>query len=177
MSQQYALPKHAALLVVMTEKKNADSEIWSGIGGLAGAAIHPLALGNVRIIRSMLDEHEQLKRISIIGVGGVFDRGGYTRMLAVGAEAVGLGTGLGKEGIGVFPKILKDVEKMDEEMEAIQDEECLFSTKRARLNNYPATDIQVPPRRDELHPQLQNDRNAYHGIPQQLSDANVELAA
>ncbi len=96
----------------MTEKRNADSEGYSGIGGLAGAALHPLALGNVRIVRSMLDEYEQLKLISVIGVGGVFDRGSYRRMLAVGADAVAVGTGLGNEGIGVFPKILKDVERL-----------------------------------------------------------------
>lgn len=112
MSQQYAFPRHASLLVTLTERWNADTQIHSGIGGLAGAALHPLALGNVRIIRSMLDEYAQLKRISVIGVGGVFDRGGYRRMLAVGADAVAVGTGLGNEGIGVFPKILKDVERL-----------------------------------------------------------------
>jgi len=112
LSQQYAFLRHASLLVALTEKRNADSEVYSGIGGLAGAALHPLALGNVRIVRSMLDEYEQLKPISVIGVGGVFDRGGYRRMLAVGADAVAVGTGLGNEGIGVFPKILKDVERL-----------------------------------------------------------------
>ena len=105
-------PRACLFAHALTERRNADSEIYSGIGGLAGAALHPLALGNVRTVRSMLNEHEQLKRISVIGVGGVFDRGGYKRMLAVGADAVGVGTGLGNEGIGVFPKILRDAEKL-----------------------------------------------------------------
>ena len=77
----------------------------SGIGGLAGSSLHPLALGNVATLRRMLDTHEELKRIEIIGVGGVSDAAGYKRMRAVGAAAVGVGTALGIEGVGVFEKI------------------------------------------------------------------------
>lgn len=79
----------------------------TGIGGLAGAALHPLALGNVATLRSMLDEHDELRHIEIIGVGGVSDRAGYERMKSAGAAAVGLATALGAEGVGVFEKILK----------------------------------------------------------------------
>ena len=83
---------------------SADS---SGLGGLAGAALHPLALGNVRKIGQMLDAHEELKHIAIIGVGGVSDAAGYKRMRSVGADAVAVGTALGNEGVAVFEKIIK----------------------------------------------------------------------
>ena len=79
----------------------------SGIGGLAGDALHPLALGNVKTIRESLDKSpfENLKKIAVIGVGGVSDAGGFRRMRRVGAMAVGVGTALGREGVKVFEKI------------------------------------------------------------------------
>ena len=78
----------------------------SGIGGLAGPALHALSLGNVRKFRSMLDAEPSLRDISIIGVGGVHDHASYKRMLAAGADAVGVATALGIEGADVFAKIL-----------------------------------------------------------------------
>lgn len=78
----------------------------TGMGGLAGAPLHPLALGNVCTLRRMLDERgEKLRHIRIIGVGGVLDAEGYRRMRAVGAYAVGVGTGLGLKGVGIFGEI------------------------------------------------------------------------
>lgn len=77
-----------------------------GIGGMAGAPLHPLALGNVKTIRGMLDGYENLKGVEVIGVGGVSDRGGFERMRAVGAKVVGVGTALGREGVEVFGKIV-----------------------------------------------------------------------
>ncbi|MCJ1474711.1 dihydroorotate dehydrogenase [Lambiella insularis] len=74
----------------------------SGVGGLAGAALHPLALGNVLTIKRMLNEHVALKDITIIGVGGVSDCAGFDRMMAAGASAVGVGTALGTHGVVVF---------------------------------------------------------------------------
>ncbi|KXT06518.1 hypothetical protein AC578_6091 [Pseudocercospora eumusae] len=82
-----------------------------GIGGMAGAPIHPLALGNVKTIRAMLDQHEQLQGIDIIGIGGVSDGAGFRRMRAVGAKVVGVGTALGCEGVAVFEKILGGASK------------------------------------------------------------------
>ena len=77
-----------------------------GIGGMAGAPLHPLALGNVATIRRMLDQYpEALGHVQIIGVGGVLDAGGYRRMRAAGASAVGIGTGLGLDGVRVFEDI------------------------------------------------------------------------
>jgi dihydroorotate dehydrogenase (fumarate) len=82
------------------------SEAGTGIGGLAGAALHPLALGNVATLRSVLDQREETKDVMIIGVGGVYDQGGFERMRKVGAGAVAVATALGREGVGVFEKIL-----------------------------------------------------------------------
>ncbi|KAM0723005.1 hypothetical protein Q7P37_001203 [Cladosporium fusiforme] len=79
-----------------------------GIGGMAGAPLHPLALGNVKTLRFMLDQHEELKGIDIIGVGGVSDRAGFERMRAVGAKVVGVGTALGRDGVDVFESISKE---------------------------------------------------------------------
>ncbi|KXT13235.1 hypothetical protein AC579_1744 [Pseudocercospora musae] len=79
-----------------------------GIGGMAGAPIHPLASGNVKTIRRMLDDHEQLQGIDIIGIGGVSDDAGFQRLRAVGANVVAVGTALGCEGVAVFEKILGD---------------------------------------------------------------------
>ncbi|MCJ1275729.1 dihydroorotate dehydrogenase [Puttea exsequens] len=83
-----------------------NSSNGSGIGGLAGAALHPIALGNVKVLRGMLDLYEELKGVEIIGVGGVGDRGGFESMTTVGAAAVGVGSALGAEGVGVFERIL-----------------------------------------------------------------------
>ncbi|KAL1306913.1 hypothetical protein AAFC00_005556 [Neodothiora populina] len=78
----------------------------AGVGGMAGAPLHPLALGNVKTIRALLDEHESLKMVDIIGVGGVGDKAGFDRMMSVGAKLVGVGTALGREGVKVFDHIL-----------------------------------------------------------------------
>ncbi|OTB07067.1 hypothetical protein M426DRAFT_9142 [Hypoxylon sp. CI-4A] len=77
----------------------------SGIGGMAGAPLHPLALGNVRTLRRMLDASAATRHIQIIGVGGVADAAGYKRMRSVGADVVGVGTALGRRGVAVFGEI------------------------------------------------------------------------
>ncbi|KAF2263978.1 FMN-linked oxidoreductase [Lojkania enalia] len=82
-----------------------NSANGTGIGGLAGAPLHPLALGNVYTIKSMLFQHNELDHIHIIGVGGVDDVEGFLRMRAVGASAVGVGTALGRKGVKVFEEI------------------------------------------------------------------------
>ncbi|MCJ1339449.1 dihydroorotate dehydrogenase [Bachmanniomyces sp. S44760] len=91
-----------------------NSANGEGIGGLAGAALHPLALGNVRTIRKMLDkENELLRQIEIIGVGGVSDGAGYRRMRAAGASVVAMATALGSEGVGVFERIMGEIREME----------------------------------------------------------------
>lgn len=82
-----------------------------GIGGLAGEALHPLALGNVKTIRDMLDKSnfKDVRNIKIIGIGGVSDAAGWNRMMTVGATAVGVGTALGRKGVGIFEEIAMGV--------------------------------------------------------------------
>ena len=93
-------PKNATYIPTLS------SASGQGIGGLAGAPLHPLALGNVKTLRILLDSHEELRGVQIIGVGGVGDPEGFARMRAVGASVVGVGTALGREGTAVFGKIL-----------------------------------------------------------------------
>ncbi|KAF2430550.1 FMN-linked oxidoreductase [Tothia fuscella] len=76
-----------------------------GIGGMAGTPLHPLALGNVKLLRKMFDSEEKLKEVTVIGIGGVSDRAGFERMMSVGAEVVGVGTALGRVGVRVFEEI------------------------------------------------------------------------
>ncbi|EPE05975.1 dihydroorotate oxidase [Ophiostoma piceae UAMH 11346] len=97
--------------LVMTFKETGHTAALpnGGIGGMAGAPLHPLALGNVATLRRMLDADEdkaKLGHIRIIGAGGVSDAAGYGRMKQVGSYAVGVGTGLGVYGVDVFGKIL-----------------------------------------------------------------------
>ena len=75
-----------------------------GMGGMGGAAIHPLALGNVLSLRRALDG-AGMAHVDVIGVGGVADRRGFLRMRCAGAAAVALATALGRDGLGVFAAI------------------------------------------------------------------------
>lgn len=83
-----------------------------GLGGLAGPAIHPLALGNVSTVRRLLDESGLVDKIDIIGVGGVSDTAGYKRMRAAGAKVVAVATALGKQGVQIFDEILRPTAKL-----------------------------------------------------------------
>ncbi|KAI0446244.1 FMN-linked oxidoreductase [Xylaria telfairii] len=76
-----------------------------GIGGLAGAPLHPLALGNVATLRRLLDADSATRHVVLLGIGGVADADGFRRMRAVGAAAVGVGTALGSRGVRVFGEI------------------------------------------------------------------------
>ncbi|KAF4457225.1 hypothetical protein F53441_789 [Fusarium austroafricanum] len=100
-------------LILKDEDNQPDPQLpGTGVGGMAGPPLHPLALGNVSTLRKMLDQVPELSHIRIIGVGGVRDGDGYRRMRAVGAYAVAVGTGLGKQGPGVFEGIEKDLKGM-----------------------------------------------------------------
>ncbi|KAH8821869.1 hypothetical protein F5884DRAFT_104905 [Xylogone sp. PMI_703] len=80
-----------------------------GTGGMAGDALHPLALGNVKTLRHLLDQSKwsHVRKLAIIGIGGVKDSAGYKRMTSVGADYVGVGTALGREGVVVFDSIMQ----------------------------------------------------------------------
>lgn len=92
-------------LVLHGEKAVLNSEVGTGVGGMAGTPIHALSLGNVYTLRQMFDQHPALKSLQIIGVGGVNDAAGFKRMQSVGADFVGLATALGVKGISVFKEI------------------------------------------------------------------------
>jgi dihydroorotate dehydrogenase (fumarate) len=80
-----------------------------GIGGMAGAPLHPLALGNVATLRRLLGATPETKHVALLGIGGVGDAEGYKRMRSVGASAVGVGTALGIKGLEVFEEIERGV--------------------------------------------------------------------
>ncbi|KAK7903168.1 dihydroorotate dehydrogenase [Exophiala xenobiotica] len=84
-----------------------NSESGTGIGGVAGAALHPLALGNVATFHELLNRQPETKGLAIIGVGGVEDKAGFERMRKVGAHAVACASALGRYGVAVFEKITK----------------------------------------------------------------------
>lgn len=108
------------------------SNEYTGFGGLAGAALHPLALGeqvnevilmaqreltiivgqfglsgNVRRHRTLLDasHYGAIRAIRIIGAGGVDSQLAAQRMLAAGADLVGVATALGQRGPQIFADI------------------------------------------------------------------------
>lgn len=76
------------------------------LGGLAGEALHPLALGNVyrfsQILKGLEKERPFASRIKIIGVGGVTSKEARDRMTRAGAGAVACATLFGKEGVKAF---------------------------------------------------------------------------
>ncbi|KAI1750788.1 hypothetical protein F4782DRAFT_233556 [Xylaria castorea] len=101
----------SCLLLLSESESEGESTPFSpalpgpGIGGLAGAPLHPLALGNVATLRRMLDADPATRHVVVLGIGGVADAEGYGRMRSVGAAAVGVGTALGIKGLGVFGEI------------------------------------------------------------------------
>ncbi|KAF2196540.1 FMN-linked oxidoreductase [Delitschia confertaspora ATCC 74209] len=105
-----------SLLLTPTTESNTpvyhhtlNSSNGTGIGGMAGAPLHPLALGNVYTLKGLLFQYPEMENVQIIGVGGVEDAEGFKRMRAVGAAAVGVGTALGRRGMGVFGEIGRGV--------------------------------------------------------------------
>ncbi|KAG6814428.1 hypothetical protein H0H92_007431 [Tricholoma furcatifolium] len=76
----------------------------TGLGGLAGDALHALALGNVYTFSQLLCEpqNSSLGGVAVIGVGGVTSPAAAERMRQAGATVVGCATLLGKEGVKAF---------------------------------------------------------------------------
>lgn len=86
----------------------------TGLGGLAGDALHALALGNVYTFSQLLDKANKedpaspFGQVMIIGAGGVTSKEARGRMLQAGAVVVGCATLLGKEGVRAFEILSKD---------------------------------------------------------------------
>ncbi|KAI1154569.1 hypothetical protein F4825DRAFT_161686 [Nemania diffusa] len=95
----------SCLLLTEGEGESESGEVPLGIGGVAGAPLHPLALGNVATLRRLLDAAPETAHVAVLGIGGVADAAGYRRMRRVGAAAVGVGTALGIKGLGFFGEI------------------------------------------------------------------------
>jgi len=72
------------------------------VGGVTGPALRPIAL------RCVYDIFEAVK-IPIIGVGGISTGRHALEMIMVGAAAVGIGSGVYYEGIGVFKKVCREM--------------------------------------------------------------------
>ncbi|KAI8983341.1 hypothetical protein BD414DRAFT_490631 [Trametes punicea] len=74
------------------------------LGGLGGESLHPIALGNVYTFSRMLAAHPDpaIRRIRVIGIGGVTSAAAAARMRAAGASVVGCATLLGREGVKAF---------------------------------------------------------------------------
>ncbi|KAF7327884.1 DHO-dh domain-containing protein [Mycena kentingensis (nom. inval.)] len=83
----------------------AEFAVPTALGGLAGDALHPLALGNVRSFAHALasdGESGGLNDVVIFGIGGVTSAAAAERMRKAGAQVVGCATLLGKEGVRAF---------------------------------------------------------------------------
>ncbi|PBK70313.1 FMN-linked oxidoreductase [Armillaria solidipes] len=91
----------------------SEFAVPTGLGGLAGEALHALSLGNVFTFHKLLHtdrpkEYDGLEKIVIIGVGGVTSKQAVERMNRAGAEVVGCATLLGKEGVKAFQILSKE---------------------------------------------------------------------
>jgi dihydroorotate dehydrogenase (fumarate) len=83
----------------------------NGFGGMAGPAVLPMALGQVRQFRDLLNED-----IKIIGVGGVSSGDDMRKMLRYGADFVQVVSAYyKKEDLGVFNHIAAEFMELVEE--------------------------------------------------------------
>jgi len=92
--------------------QTVDFAVPTGLGGLAGESLHPLALGNVysfkQLILSPEAEESGLNGLKIIGVGGITSKKAADSMKRVGADVIACATLLGREGIRAFEILGKD---------------------------------------------------------------------
>jgi len=72
------------------------------MGGVTGAALHPVALRCVYDIRRVV-------KIPIIGTGGICDGRSAIAMIMAGATAVGIGSAVYDGGPGVFERITREM--------------------------------------------------------------------
>ncbi|TFK40921.1 hypothetical protein BDQ12DRAFT_625968 [Crucibulum laeve] len=80
----------------------SDFALPTVIGGLAGEALHALALGNVYTFSQLVRNRASLNTITIIGAGGVTSKEATMRMRKAGAAVVGCATLFGREGVRAF---------------------------------------------------------------------------
>jgi dihydroorotate dehydrogenase len=76
----------------------------NGFGGVAGNALHLIALGQVAQFASALEGSS----VGVIGVGGINSGKRLVEMREVGASGVQIGTHFGENGAKVFSEILQE---------------------------------------------------------------------
>lgn len=84
--------------------KTAKPILGNKVGGVSGPAIKPIA------IRCVYDIYKSVK-IPIIGMGGLTTAEDVIEMILAGATAVGVGSAIYTEGLGVFQKIISGLKK------------------------------------------------------------------
>ncbi|KAJ6495398.1 hypothetical protein C8R45DRAFT_987222 [Mycena sanguinolenta] len=86
-------------------RKDSVFAVPTALGGIAGDALHALALGNVYSFARLLEAEDPvsgLKNLVIFGIGGVTSAEAAVRMRKAGASVVGSATLFGKEGVHAF---------------------------------------------------------------------------
>lgn len=77
--------------------------ISNRVGGLSGAAIHPVAVRCVNEIAARV-------KVPIVGIGGNAGARDAIEMIIAGAHAIGIGSAIYQKGIGVFPETVQGIE-------------------------------------------------------------------
>jgi dihydroorotate dehydrogenase (fumarate) len=85
-------------------KDRARPLISVGLAGLAGPAMKPIGLGQVKQLRALLPEH-----IQIMGVGGIVTGDDVHDYLAAGATCTQIATTFLQQGPRVFSRILEEM--------------------------------------------------------------------
>lgn len=103
---------NSLLFADQTTGDRTEFAVPTALGGLAGEALHPLALGNVYTFKKLLSspkaQNSGLSGMKIIGVGGVTSKAAAKRMKNAGADVIGCATLFGKEGVYAFKIIGED---------------------------------------------------------------------
>lgn len=94
-------------LVIDSVRESTVIKPNSGLGGLGGAYIKPIALGNVRRFYELLEGE-----IPIIGVGGISEGVDVFEHILAGASAVQLGTVFAREGLSCFSRVKIELEEV-----------------------------------------------------------------
>lgn len=94
-------------LYIDTESETVVIKPKDGFGGLGGEYIKPTALANVRAFYTRLKPE-----IKIIGTGGIRNGQDAFEHLLCGASMLQIGTELHKEGVAIFDRISKELERI-----------------------------------------------------------------
>ena len=90
-------------LIVDVEKEQTVMKPKTGLGGLGGKYVKPIALANVWSF------HNELKdKIPIVGVGGVYSGSDAFEFFLCGASLIQIASAFKNEGIGIFERIEKE---------------------------------------------------------------------